>query len=210
MRILRRVSPQLLLSWLETFSYPAVFALLLACGMGAPLSEDLIVLTGGVVAAKGAALLPVMMIVSWVGVVCGDSLLYRIGKKLGPKALAHRRLSKVLTPARVGWVRGHFAKYGALTVFAVRFLPGFRLPTFLLAGMGEISYRRFVTADALAAAVLAPTFTLLGYHFGLVALEHIRAASHWLVLVALAVVGAVLLARWLLRWRKARELAQKV
>ncbi len=203
------VSPELLLSWLETFSYPAVFALLLACGMGAPLSEDLIVLTGGVVAAKGSAILPLMMAVAWAGVVAGDSMLYRIGRKLGPRALAHKRLSKVLTPARVGWVRGHFAKYGALTIFAARFLPGFRVPTFLLAGMGEISYRRFVTADALAAAILAPAFTLLGYHFGLVALTHIRAASHWLVGVVLAVIAVVVLARWLTRWRKARALAPK-
>ncbi len=204
------MSPELLLSWLMTFSYPAVFVLLLACGMGAPLSEDLIVLTGGVVAAKGGALLPVMMAVAWLGVISGDSLLYRIGRKLGPKAMAHKRLSKVLTPGRVGWVRGHFARHGALTIFVARFLPGVRAPTFILAGMGDIPYRRFLLADALAAALLAPTFTLLGFYFGVAVLERVREASHWLLFAVLGAVGALLLARWLGRWRKARALSSRL
>ncbi|MGQ0505501.1 MAG: DedA family protein [Myxococcaceae bacterium] len=195
-----------ILIWLETFSYPAVFVLLLACGMGAPLSEDLIVLCGGILAAKGGAHLPAMMVVAWVGVVAGDSLLYRIGKKLGPKAVAHHRLSKLLTPSRVAWVEGHFARHGVATIFFARFLPGVRAPTFLIAGMGGVPYARFVTADALAAAVIAPTFTFLGYHFGLAALAEIRRASFWLLIAVATGVSIFVGTRWLIRWRKARAL----
>src|SRR5688572_4302306 len=101
-----------LLRWIADFSYPAVFALLLGSGVGLPVSEDLVLLTAGLVTKEGGANLYLMMAVAWVGVVCADSLLYRLGRVLGPRAVESKRLKKVLTPSRVAWVQGHFDRYG--------------------------------------------------------------------------------------------------
>ena len=61
------LNAETLVDWIGRFSYPAVYLLLCACGVGAPLSEDLIVLAGGVLAAKGGALLWPMAAVAWAG-----------------------------------------------------------------------------------------------------------------------------------------------
>ena len=40
--------------WVAAFSYPAVILLLVLCGLGVPLSEELIVITGGLVVARSS------------------------------------------------------------------------------------------------------------------------------------------------------------
>jgi membrane protein DedA with SNARE-associated domain len=189
-------------AWIAAFSYPAVFLLLVACGLGAPLSEDLILVTGGLVAGHGHALLAGMMAAGWVGTVCGDFLLYRVGRTLGGRLLVHPRLQRLLPAPRVAWVRAHLARRGALTVFAVRFLPGFRVPTYLLAGAGGLPARRFLLADALGAAVSAPLLVFLGYRFGRDVLGQVQRGFRWVVLAAVLAATLLLLRQALRRWRR--------
>ena len=69
--------------WVAAFSYPAVILLLVLCGLGVPLSEELIVITGGLVVARSGGSLPGMMLAAYVGMLIGDSLLFRIGRPRG-------------------------------------------------------------------------------------------------------------------------------
>lgn len=186
----------------EGFSYPAVLLLLTACGLGAPLSEDLILVVGGLVAAKAGGNLWLMMLTAWVGLVVGDSLLFRIGAKCGPRATRLRGVSKVLTAERVAWAQKHFDRHGALTIFVIRFCVGLRAVTFLTAGMSGMKYRRFLLADALAALIYAPVLVWLGYRFGQAVLDDVQATMGWLAML-LVCAGAVALG---VRWMRRRAL----
>jgi membrane protein DedA with SNARE-associated domain len=196
---------------IAAFSYPAVLCLLLACGLGAPLSEDAIVIAGGLLVSQGKADLLPMMATAYLGQVGGDFLLYRLGRSLGPRALARPSVQRIVTPARREVLLRHFEKHGALTVFAARCVPGFRAPTFLMAGVSGFPPMKFVLADAAAALITAPLLTYLGFHFGLVALEPLRRGAHWIFLAVLAVAAfsagralwrrRALLRAWLLRPR---------
>jgi membrane-associated protein len=186
-------------AWIEAFSYPAVYLLLLLCGLGAPLSEDLIVLTGGWVAAKAGASPWAMVAVAYAGVLTGDFLLYRIGRSLGPRVLGLKRFAKVLTPERVAWVEGQFRTRGAFAVFLARFLPGVRAPTFLLAGVAGFPPRKFFLADGLAAAVTAPLMTFLGYRFGTSVLAEVKRAGRWILLAVAAAILVLLVVKWVRR-----------
>lgn len=178
--------------WIQTFSYPAVLILLTSAGFGAPVSEDLIMIAGGLVVGKSGGSLPLMMLTAYVGVLVGDSLLWRIGHKLGPRAVNARFIRKILTPKRVAWAQGHFQKYGARTVFVARFTPGMRAVTFLSAGTTGLPYRKFLVADALGAAILVPVITYLGYHFGAAVLDDVQAAFRYILIgVAALAVGAL-------------------
>jgi membrane protein DedA with SNARE-associated domain len=179
--------------WIGAFSYPAVFILLVLCGVGAPLSEDLIIVTGGIVAARSGASLPLMMFASFVGILVGDSLLYRLGRGLGPRVFSHPKLKKILTPSRIHFLNNQFARRGAFAVFLVRFMPGFRAPSYLLSGASGFPYRRFLLADAAGAAIVAPLVTWLGFRFGSAVLTQLRGSLRWVVLgvIALAVVAMV-------------------
>ncbi|KFA90244.1 DedA family protein [Archangium violaceum] len=182
--------------WIAGFSYPAVFLLLVLCGVGAPLSEELIIITGGLVVARSGANLPVMVFAAYVGVIAGDSALYRIGRSLGPRVFSHPKLSRMLTPARIEFLQGMFARRGAVSVFLARFLPGLRAPAFLLAGASGLPYRRFFLADALAAWVPALGMTWLGFRFGPQVLADVQGGLRWLLLAAVMVTVSVLAVRW--------------
>lgn len=192
------------LEWVGHFSYPAVFLLLIACGFGAPLSEDVIVIVGGTVMARTHGSLVGMMATAYLGKLIGDTALFRLGRRLGPSALTHPRFQKLLTQKRVAWIQSHFERYGVLTVIMVRFLPGLRAPAYLIAGVSGFSTRKFLLADMAAAGVSAPVMTYLGYHYGLAVLERLHHASRGLLA---AVVAAVLLlaAVRLLARRRARK-----
>ncbi len=182
-----------LFEWIATYSYPLLYLMLLACGVGAPLSEELVVLTGGIVAGQGGASLPLMMAVAWAGVVSGDALLYRLGRKLGPAATEKPWLKRMLKPERVEWVKGHFGKRGIQTIVLARFLPGLRAPTFLIAGMCGVRPRTFLLADGLAALLTAPLITYLGFRFGPTVIANIQTVGKFIV----ATVAVALLLSWL-------------
>ena len=88
--------------WVAAFSYPAVLLLLVLCGVGAPLSEELIVIAGGLVVARSSASLPGMMVAAYVGMLIGDSLLFA-SAHAGPRALPSATCSACCLPrARSG------------------------------------------------------------------------------------------------------------
>ncbi len=185
--------------WIGAFSYPAVFLLLVLCGLGVPLSEELIILTGGLVVERSGAHLQGMMLAAYLGVLAGDSALFFVGRSLGQRVFTHPRLARMLTPPRVAFLRQLFERRGAHAVFLARFLPGVRAPAFLLAGASGLPYRRFLLADGAAAWVGALGLTWLGYRFGPGILTRVQGGLRWLLLAAgLAAVG-MLLVRWFRR-----------
>ncbi len=192
------------LSWVARFSYPAVLAMLVATGVGAPISEELVFLTGGLVAAEGGANLYAMMATAFVGVLTADTLLYRLGRKLGIHAVDSQRFKKLLTPSRVAWVQGHFKDKGALTIFLARFVPGLRAPTFLMAGMAKMHRRTFLLADGAAAAINAPLMVFIGYRFGAVMLAHVRAVGGYLLGAVGVAMACVALHKIYVRQRRLR------
>jgi membrane protein DedA with SNARE-associated domain len=194
--------------WIGAFSYPAVFLLLVLCGLGAPLSEELIILTGGLVVVQSGAHLQGMMLTAYLGVLAGDSALYFVGRSLGQRVFTHPRLARMLTPSRLAFLRQLFDRRGSQAVFLARFLPGVRAPAFLLAGASGLPYRRFLLADGAAAWVGALGLTWLGYRYGPGILSRVQGGLRWLLL-AVGVVGAgVLLRRWLRR-RPVRALPRR-
>lgn len=179
-----------LIAWIARFSYPAVFLLLAGTGTGLPIPEDVVLLTAGTICSTGHGLFFVMVPIAVLGVFTGDTILFRIGAKLGPKVIEHPKLRTVLTPARVAAVRARLDKYGAWTIFLARFLPGVRAPTFLLAGSMGVTQRRFWMADGAAACVFVPVMVWLGFRFGAEALPYVkRFGSYALLVVAAVAVG---------------------
>ena len=90
------------------FAYVTVFGILVACGLGVPLPEDISLILGGFLAHKGAANLTVMMVVGFLGILVGDSLIFYAGRRLGSKvgrSHSHRLPRASSSPPRSapGW-----------------------------------------------------------------------------------------------------------
>jgi len=193
-----------LIDYLSHFQYLGLFAVLLLCGMGLPLPEDVVLVTGGYFAYMGYTRLIPTIITLYVGALTGDSILYWIGHRFGPDIISHRRLTWLFTPKRIQEINHYFHRYGNLTLFIARFLVGLRAPIFLSAGAFKIPYKKMLLFDGSAALISIPLITYLAYRFGGELdqfLVWLRRAEHVLIVVV-AVVIAFFVFRFLTRRRK--------
>ena len=185
--------------------YVALFAVLIVCGLGVPIPEDVSLVAGGIIAGLGHADLRVMMLVGLAGVLVGDSIVFLIGHHFGQRARKLRLVARVLTPRRYARVQAKFDRYGNRMLFFARFLPGLRTAVFLSAGMTHrVSFWRFLALDGLAALISVPLWVWVGW-FGAERREWLLDAVHQGHGVVVAIAAAVIvLVAWAL-WRGARK-----
>jgi membrane protein DedA with SNARE-associated domain len=171
--------------------YPGMYALLLLSGLGMPLPEDLTLAAAGYLISKDLMSPLPAALVGVLGVMTGDQFVYSLGKHFGPKVVAHRWFSHVLSPRRYEWVRGRFARHGTKMVFFARFVSGLRGPVFIAAGVLQMPRGKFLLYDLAGALLNVPLFMLAGYlagpHLESVVLDVHRA---WRVVMALLVLVA--------------------
>lgn len=191
-------------------AYGSVFGILLVCGLGVPLPEDISLILGGYLVHRGAARLPAMLLVGFGGILAGDSLIFLAGRRFGAKVGVNPGglLGKVITPAKRAQVATMFARHGQKIVMIARFLPGVRAVTYFTAGSIGMSFGRFIFFDGLAAALSAPIFVLLGYRFGgelELLIERLKQGQIKVIAGLVASVGIYLLVKWFRTRRKKRE-----
>ena len=145
--------------------YAAVFIVLMICGFGLPIPEDITLVAGGVIAGLGYANVHLMVAIGIVGILAGDVLMFVLGRHYGERALRLRWVAYLLTPRRYAMVQAKFSRFGNRLMFVARFLPGLRSPIYLTAGMTRrVSFMQFFLLDALAALISAPIWVYLGYY----------------------------------------------
>src|SRR5262245_47750997 len=182
--------------------YGLLFVLLLLCGLGFPMAEELILLAGGVLVASGVLHPLIMLLVNFLGVVIGDIFLFGMGH--GVRSRINR------SPRFMAWFaqkfergRPFFTRHGSATVFLARFVPGLRAPAFLIAGTMQMPLWRFVLIDSLAGLIFVPLLGAVGYLFA----DHLDIIAAWFGRVERTVgtLLAVALLAWLCRrywWKR--------
>jgi membrane protein DedA with SNARE-associated domain len=146
--------------------YLIVFSLLLACGFGLPMPEDVILFAAGMMSYYRAAEVWVMIGVCFCGVLIGDTSVYTIGALFGRRLRKTTFVKRLLPPARLRIVRRRLHEQGNKVIFAARFMPGLRTPVFFTSGTLHLPLRIFVFYDGLAALISVPTIVYATYFFG--------------------------------------------
>ncbi|ACA31089.1 DedA family protein [Histophilus somni] len=155
----------LLINFFTDYGYFAVFFVLIICGFGVPIPEDITLVSGGVIAGlyPNEVNVHIMLIVSMLGVLIGDSTMYWLGRIYGVKILRTRLIKKIVTLKRLKMVKEKFAKYGNRVLFVARFLPGLRAPIYMISGITRrVSFIRFLLIDFFAAIISVPIWVYLG------------------------------------------------
>lgn len=146
------------------YGYLAVFVMLLICGFGVPIPEDVTLVTGGVIAGLGHANVHTMFAVGMAGVLIGDGLMFILGRVYGQRIQRLPGFRRILTPERFAKAQDAFHKYGKWVMFVARFLPGLRTPVFFSAGMSHrVSFGTWLIMDGFAAVISVPIWVYLGY-----------------------------------------------
>jgi membrane protein DedA with SNARE-associated domain len=189
---------------IESSVYAGVFLVLVACGLGLPLPEDVPLILGGVMAGRGQADVFWVFVVSMLGVLAGDSAIYFAGRRVGPDS---RIFKTFLSPERKKKVQAYFQRWGNWIVFFARFFAGIRAPCYFAAGVFGVKYWVFLLLDFIAALVSVPLWIWLGHYIAAnykEMMEKIEAAKGWVMLVV-GILAALLIAWWL--WRRYRRKA---
>lgn len=160
-----------LVDFFINYGYFAVFIVLLFCGLGLPIPEDITLIAGGIICtlANESGYSPhlyTMMIVALSGVIVGDSIIFLLGRKLGPRVTHIPVLKLIITPKIYAQIQKKTKKYGQKILFVARFLPGLRAPIFLTAGVShKVHFWQFLTLDGVAALVSVPLWVYAGFYF---------------------------------------------
>lgn len=178
-------------AWLlRTFGTIGLFAIVFAeSGLlfGFFLPGDSLLFTAGLLASQGQLNLPVILVGCFVCAVAGDQVGYAFGRRVGP-SLFRRPDARLFKHSHVEKAQGYFDRYGAKTVVLARFVPIVRTFAPIVAGVGRMNYRVFVTYNVVGGFAWAVGVTLLGYVLGAAIPDIDR---YLLPVIALIVVASV-------------------
>jgi membrane protein DedA with SNARE-associated domain len=203
---------QEMLNFMLTFHgavpYLIVFGILLACGLGVPIPEDITLFVAGMLAYYNVVNVWMMILVCMGGVLIGDSIIFFLGAKYGRALTKKPFFHKFLSPDRLEVVKKKFHHSGNKVIFAARFMPGLRAPTFFSAGTLHLPFRVFFFYDGMAALISVPAIVWAVYHFGALAhkvIDIIRDVEHGIIAVVVAVI-TFFATKWYLNHRKQKRL----
>lgn len=157
------------LSQLEgTTAYSAIVGLLLICGLGVPIPEDITLIGAGILAspAVGSISFGGAIAAGFFGVMVGDAFLYNLGRIYGRKAFQLPLIRQFMTPRRIALAERKIIRNSHFICFTARFLPGLRSPVFLTAGIMGVRPVIFYGLDGIAAMISVPLWVFVGHWVG--------------------------------------------
>ena len=149
-------------------AYAAVFLILFAESgllVGFFLPGDSLIFPLGLLASQGHLSLPLLILISAIGAIGGDSLGYLIGRRFGP-ALFQKGDSILFKQEYVQKAHEYFDRYGKLTVIIARFVPIVRTFVPTVAGVARMDYKTFLAFNVIGGSLWAASLLLLGYYLG--------------------------------------------
>ena len=171
---------------IDTFGTLGIFAIVFAESgllIGFFLPGDSLLFTAGLLASRGFSNIVLLMVGCAAAAIIGDQVGYFIGRRAGP-ALFRRPESRFFHQRNVERARTYFEVHGSKTIILARFVPIVRTFAPMVAGVGQMDYRRFVTFNVIGGLLWGAGVTLLGYLLG----STVHDIDRWL----LPIIGLIL------------------
>jgi membrane-associated protein len=164
------LKPDTILQWLGPWALVGLAVIIFAeCGLllGFFLPGDSLLFTAGLFVASGAIATPLwaVCILLVVAAVLGNACGYWIGRSAGP-AVFDKPRSRLFKPQHVAKTQEFFDRYGNRAIVLGRFVPIVRTFITVMAGVGRMDARRYLTYSLIGGVAWAAGVTLLGYWLG--------------------------------------------
>ncbi len=148
-------------------AYGALFAVIF-CETGlviAPfLPGDSLLFAAGALGAGGVLNFPFAACLLFVAAVLGDTVNYALGSWIGARVIA--RYPSVFKPSYIEKTKAFYQTHGGKTVVFARFFVVVRTFAPFVAGVANMSYKKFIAFNVLGGATWVGSFMTLGYFFG--------------------------------------------
>lgn len=161
------------------------------------LPGDSMLFVAGALASQGALEVHSLALALMLAAILGDSLNYAIGKRFGHLIAGPN--SRWVKQAHLQRTHAFFEKHGGKTIIVARFVPIVRTFAPFVAGIGEMSYYKFITFNVIGGIAWVACFIYAGYWFG--NLEMVK-NNLKLIMLAIIVLSLLPVAVELLRQRR--------
>jgi membrane-associated protein len=164
------LKPDTILQWLGPWTLVGLAVIIFAeCGLllGFFLPGDSLLFTAGLFVANGTvgtplwAVCALLVVAAVLGNVCG----YWLGRSAGP-AVFDRPRSRLFKPRHVTKTHEFFERYGNRAIVLGRFVPIVRTFITVMAGVGRMDARHYLTYSLIGGVAWAAGVTLLGFWLG--------------------------------------------
>jgi len=174
-----------IISQYGTWTY-AILAAILFCETGLVVTPllpgDSLLFAAGTFAALGSLDPRILNLLLFVAVLAGDNLNYWIGRWVGPRAFTGEM--RFFRREYLDRTRAFFGRHGGKTIILARFIPIVRTFTPFVAGIGAMTYPRFLAYSIAGGALWVSGFIWAGYFFG-----NLPVVRDNFSLVILAIIG---------------------
>jgi membrane-associated protein len=146
------------------------------------LPGDSMIFLLGALARSGHINFPAIIAVLMLAAVLGDTCNYEIGRFFGIK-LFNKQNSRIFKKEYLDKTHNFYEKYGGKTIIIARFIPIIRTFAPFVAGMGSMSYPKFISYNIIGGIGWVSLFSFGGFFFG-----GIPAVKNNFFLVAVAII----------------------
>jgi membrane-associated protein len=154
------------------------------------LPGDSLLFAAGSFAALGALDVSLLFVLLSVAAILGDTVNYAIGHYLGPKVFHYER-SRFFNPDHLRKTHQFYEKYGGKTIIIARFVPIVRTFAPFVAGIGAMTYWRFLAYNVVGGILWVAVCLFAGYFFGNLPIVKKNFSLAIVAIVLLSVMPAV-------------------
>jgi membrane-associated protein len=154
-----------LVQWAGIFGLATIIFSETGLLVGVFLPGDSLLVTAGLLAARGYLNVYALAPLLTVAAICGNSAGYSIGRATGPR-IFNRENSFFFNKKHA--IRAHefYAKYGRKTIVLAQFMPIIRTFAPVVAGVGGMKFRQFITFNIIGAIIWIWSMVGIGYFLG--------------------------------------------
>ena len=169
------------------------------------LPGDSLLFVVGAMCAAGLMSLPLVLVLLSVAAVLGNQSNYAIGRAIGPRVFQWED-SRWFNRKAFDQAHAFYEKYGGITIVVARFMPFLRTFAPFVAGVAQMTRRRFTLYDVTGGALWIASVTIAGYLFGNI--PWVKDNLDKIIWAAILVPGAlVLIGAWRARSKPAVKAA---
>ncbi len=151
-----------------TWTYAILF-LVIFCETGLVVTPflpgDSLLFAAGAFSADGSLNVWLLFILLTIAAIIGDTVNYWIGHYFGPKVF-YRENVRFLNKKHLERTHEFYEKYGGKTIIIARFIPIIRTFAPFVAGVGSMTYWKFITYNVVGGIVWVAICLFAGYLFG--------------------------------------------
>ena len=129
------------------------------------LPGDSLLFVVGAMCASGLMSLPLVLALLIAAAVLGNQSNYTIGRLVGPRVFQWEQ-SRFFNRHAFDQAHAFYERYGGITIVAARFMPFLRTFAPFVAGVAQMTRRRFTAYDVSGGVLWVGSVTLAGYAFG--------------------------------------------